>query len=242
MTVAHILSHSSNVGTITLAELLGKDRLSRWIDRFGFGQQDRHRLPGETPGIVLPPDELVGLDDRQRADRPRASPSRRCRWQPPTRRSRTAASGRSRTSSTASSTASGRRRAQGGSSRARDRRAAADRCCSDVVAEGTGTEAAVPGYQVAGKTGTAAEAGPAGGYSTRSTSRRSSGFVPATKPRLVILVTVDEPQGAIWGGSSRRRRSADREFDLQYLEVPPDDAAARVRRERPRYAPAATRR
>src|SRR5206468_6541063 len=38
-TVAQILAHSSNVGAITLAELLGKDRLSSWISRFGFGHE-----------------------------------------------------------------------------------------------------------------------------------------------------------------------------------------------------------
>src|SRR5215204_3673883 len=60
MTVAHILSHSSNVGAITLAQKLGKDRLSRWISRFGFGRKTGIGYPGEARGFVLDPDEWSG--------------------------------------------------------------------------------------------------------------------------------------------------------------------------------------
>ena len=50
MTVAQILAHSSNVGAITLAQLLGEDRLARWISRFGFGQRTGIDFPGESAG------------------------------------------------------------------------------------------------------------------------------------------------------------------------------------------------
>ena len=69
MTVRQILSESSNVGTITIAEKLGGSELASWIDRFGFGsktgvgaarREPRHRASART---------LVGLDDRHRADR-----------------------------------------------------------------------------------------------------------------------------------------------------------------------------
>jgi hypothetical protein len=81
----------------------------------------------------------------------------------------------------------------------------------------------LPGYEVAGKTGTAAKPDPVtGGYSTSKYVASFVGIVPASKPRLVILVTVDEPQGAIWGGvvAAPAFREIAR-FDLQYLEVPP---------------------
>ena len=52
LTVDQILSQSSNVGTITLAEKLGATRLSQWISRFGFGHLTGIDFPGETPGIV----------------------------------------------------------------------------------------------------------------------------------------------------------------------------------------------
>ena len=92
----------------------------------------------------------------------------------------------------------------------------------NVVAEGTGTLAAVPGYLVAGKTGTAAKPDSLGGYSSRYVAS-FVGMVPASHPRLVILVAVDEPQGAIWGGVVAAPAFAQiAKFDLQYLEVPPD--------------------
>ncbi len=93
----------------------------------------------------------------------------------------------------------------------------------DVVIEGTGTLADVPGYQVAGKTGTAAKPDPWGGYSDSRYIASFVGFVPASKPRLVILVTVDEPHGAIFGGMIAAPVFQEiAKFDLQYLEVPPD--------------------
>ena len=64
----------------------------------------------------------------------------------------------------------------------------------DVVVEGTGQEAALPGYQVAGKTGTAAKPDASGGYSKSDYVASFVGVVPATSPRLVVLVTVDEPR------------------------------------------------
>jgi cell division protein FtsI/penicillin-binding protein 2 len=87
---------------------------------------------------------------------------------------------------------------------------------------GTGSLAAVPGYHVAGKTGTAQKPIP-GGYSTSKYVASFVGFVPATKPRLVILVTVDEPHDAIWGGVvAAPAFQSIAQFALQYLEVPPD--------------------
>jgi cell division protein FtsI/penicillin-binding protein 2 len=97
----------------------------------------------------------------------------------------------------------------------------------DVVAEGTGMYAAMPGYQVAGKTGTAQKPDASGGYATGRYVASFVGIVPASRPRFVILVTVDEPRGAIWGGvvAAPAFQQIAR-FDLQYLEVPPDAAPA----------------
>jgi cell division protein FtsI/penicillin-binding protein 2 len=95
----------------------------------------------------------------------------------------------------------------------------------NVVAEGTGTLAEVPGYQVAGKTGTAAKPDAQGGYSNTRYVASFVGVVPASRPRLVILVSVDEPRGAIWGGVVAAPAFAQiAKFDLQYLDggVQPD--------------------
>jgi cell division protein FtsI/penicillin-binding protein 2 len=95
----------------------------------------------------------------------------------------------------------------------------------NVVAEGTGTLAHVPGYNVAGKTGTAAKPDPkTGGYSTSKYVASFVGIVPATAPKLVILVTVDEPHGAIFGGTVAApvfEKIA--RFAVQYLSIPPDN-------------------
>jgi cell division protein FtsI (penicillin-binding protein 3) len=92
-----------------------------------------------------------------------------------------------------------------------------------VVLEGTGTEAAIPGYTVAGKTGTAAKIDSSGRYSTSDYVASFVGMVPATKPRLVIMVMVDEPSGSYYGGevAAPAFRQIAR-FNLQHLEVPPD--------------------
>jgi cell division protein FtsI/penicillin-binding protein 2 len=95
----------------------------------------------------------------------------------------------------------------------------------NVVAEGTGTLAEVPGYQVAGKTGTASKPDAHGGYSDSRYVASFVGVVPASRPRLVILVSVDEPKGAIWGGVvAAPAFSQIAKFGLQYLDggIQPD--------------------
>ena len=95
----------------------------------------------------------------------------------------------------------------------------------DVVSAegGTGAAAAVPGYTVAGKTGTAAKPDP-GGYSTSKYVASFVGVVPAKDPRLVVLVSIDEP-GAIWGGVVAAPAFADiARSSLVELEVAPDSS------------------
>ncbi|HSP72619.1 MAG TPA: penicillin-binding transpeptidase domain-containing protein, partial [Gaiellaceae bacterium] len=92
----------------------------------------------------------------------------------------------------------------------------------NVVADGTGTEAQIPGYRVAGKTGTAQVPGPSG-YTTGKYVASFVGYVPASKPRLVVLVKVQEPTRAIFGGVVAAPAFAEiARFCLQYLEIPPD--------------------
>ena len=87
---------------------------------------------------------------------------------------------------------------------------------------GTGAAAELPGYSVAGKTGTAQKPGPSG-YMPGQYVATFVGIVPERSPRLVVLVTVDEPHGAYYGGVVAAPAFAQiASFDLQYLEVPPD--------------------
>jgi len=219
--VAQILAHSSNIGAITLAELLGKARLSRWISRFGFGHTTGVDFPGESPGIVLPPEKWSGstignvpigqgiaVTPVQMAAAYAAIANKGI-WSRPHLVDHVAGGGRPSLHR----------------HRMVSKRVAAEvmAMLKDVVAEGTGQFAAIPGYQVAGKTGTAQKPDSHGGYATDRYVASFVGIVPASRPRLVVLVTVDEPQGAIWGGvvAAPAFQQLAR-FDLQYLEVSPD--------------------
>jgi len=69
-----------------------------------------------------------------------------------------------------------------------------------VLEGGTGTKAALDGFEVAGKTGTAQKVDEHGGYAARKRIASFVGFVPAEDPRLVLLVIVDEPEANVYGG------------------------------------------
>ena len=72
---------------------------------------------------------------------------------------------------------------------------------------GTGTEAAIDGYTLAGKTGTANKIDPkTGTYSESAYVASFVGFAPANDPKLLVTVTVDEPKGGIYGGERRGAR------------------------------------
>src|SRR6185503_5560459 len=91
------------------------------------------------------------------------------------------------------------------------------------VTEGTGRRAAVPGYRVAGKTGTAEKVIPGVGYSPTARMANFVGLVPARRARLVCLVLLDEPHGLTHGGDvAAPVFSAVMKQALLYLGVPPD--------------------
>jgi cell division protein FtsI/penicillin-binding protein 2 len=90
----------------------------------------------------------------------------------------------------------------------------------------TGNAAAIPGYTVAGKTGTAQVPGPHG-YTAGKYVASFVGMVPVKKPRLVVLVVVNEPTRGIFGGTvAAPAFAAIAKFDLQHLQVPPDHPVA----------------
>jgi cell division protein FtsI (penicillin-binding protein 3)/stage V sporulation protein D (sporulation-specific penicillin-binding protein) len=219
--VRQIVEYSSNIGTISVAQRLGEGRLSSWVDRFGFGKLTGIDFPGESPGFALPLDQWSGSTIG-------TVPIGHGIAVTPIQMARAYAA-----------VANGGRLVEphlieriGGVTVAHPRgkrilsTAVSDQMLSllrGVVLEGTGTEAAVPGYTVAGKTGTAAKIDPDGTYSTSRYVASFVGLVPATKPRLVVMVMVDEPRGAFYGGEVAAPAFKEiARFNLQHLEVPPD--------------------
>jgi cell division protein FtsI (penicillin-binding protein 3) len=91
-----------------------------------------------------------------------------------------------------------------------------------VVSNGTGACAAVPGYTVAGKTGTARKALPQGGYSD-TTMASFIGYVPANNPRLAAIVVLDEPKNQYGGAAAAPVFSEIMQFAITQYRVPPDD-------------------
>jgi cell division protein FtsI (penicillin-binding protein 3) len=221
MTVDEIISMSSNVGTITLAQLLGSERLAAWVERFGFGTETGIDFPGETPGIVPPLEKWSGstIGTLPIGHGVAVTPVQMAAAYA------TVANGGVWLRPHVVARVGDVERPAAAARRVLEPRVAHQvmAMMRDVVVEGTGQEAALPGYQVAGKTGTAAKPDPSGGYSTSDYVASFVGVVPATNPRLVVLVTVDEPRGAIWGGVVAAPAFAEiARFGLQYLEIPPD--------------------
>ena len=225
MSVKDILAQSSNIGTITVAEKLGPNELASWIDRFGFGHQTGVDYPGESSGLVLPVEKWSGSTigtvpiGQGIAVTPLQMVSAYA----------TIGNGGVRVTphlvgKIGTKRVQGARKTRVVSTHTADRMMAMFR---DVVLEGTGTQAAIPGYTVAGKTGTAQKA-EHGRYVTKYVAS-FVGLVPAKNPRLAILVMVDEPHGDIYGGSVAAPAFRDiARFDLQYLEVPPDAPETRT--------------
>jgi cell division protein FtsI (penicillin-binding protein 3) len=220
MTVAQILQRSSNVGAITIAErYLGETGLKRWMARFGFGRRTGIDLPGESPGLLpsywsgstignVPIGQGVSVTSIQLAS-VYAAIANGGEWIEPHLVDHVLGDAPARP----------RRRRVLEPGVDRELRAMLKGVVSD---QGTAARAAIPGYTVAGKTGTAQKPGPHG-YIPGAYVATFVGMVPASNPRLVVLVSVDQPQGGIYGGVVAAPAFEQiASFDLQYLEVPPD--------------------
>jgi cell division protein FtsI (penicillin-binding protein 3) len=227
-TVRKILQESSNVGTVTIARMAGKTLVSKWIDRFGFGHTTGVDLPGEAPGILLPPDKWydssignipigqgIAVTPMQMAAMYSAIANRGVLVQPHVVK---------RIEGEPKPDVSSRRILDAGIDRE------LVNMLKGVIdtATGTGTRAAVPGYTVAGKTGTAQKALAHGlGYSTRNYVASFVGFLPADDPQVEVLVVVDSPRGNIFGGYVAAPAFQEIATSLtQLLAIPPDRAVS----------------
>ena len=216
LSVAEILAQSSNVGSVMIGLKLGKQRFDKWVRRFGFGKTTGIGLPGEAGGIVPKPKQYSGssLGNLPIGQGLAVTPLQMAAGY-----SAIANGGvMHRPHVVAGETDAGRRVVS------RDTAGKVSRMLEGVLAAGgTAQEASVPGYELAGKTGTAQKPDPkTGGYSEFKFFSSFIGFAPARNPRLMIAVMVDEPAGQYYGGEVAAP-AFERivEFALPYLRIPP---------------------
>jgi cell division protein FtsI (penicillin-binding protein 3) len=221
MTVAQILARSSNIGAVTIGLKIGAEKYSRWIDRFGFGRPTGVQFPAEEQGIVPKLDEYSGST---MGNLPMGQGLSVTPMQMVAGYTAIADGGIlkrpqliERVGEHRVPEPKGRRVIEAGVA------AQVREMLEGVLAPGgTASEVSVPGYTLAGKTGTA-QVAENGGYSETKYVASFIGFAPAQNPKLLAAVIVDQPQGEIYGGSVAAPAFGKiAAFALPYLGVAPE--------------------
>ncbi len=223
---AQVIQKSSNIGAAKTGMALGEHRLYRYLQAFGFGQRTEIDLPGEGVGLVRDPKDWgrrsvasisigqeIGVTPLQMVSavaaiandgmlmKPyvvseiRDADNHILRQVPPQTKRRVISPETARS---------------------------VTKILEGVVTDGTGTNAAIPGFRVAGKTGTAQKIDPrTGAYSASRFVASFTGYAPADNPQLAMIVVIDEPQGDTQGGAvAAPVFSRVGEQVLSYLGVP----------------------
>ncbi|MEY2533638.1 MAG: hypothetical protein QOF29_1548, partial [bacterium] len=222
LTTSEILAESSNVGAIKVGLKMGKKSFDAWVRRFGFGKPTGVDLPGEERGIVLPVSQYSGSS---MGNLPIGQGIAVTPMQMASAYAAIANGGVLRPPQVV-------RRVDGEPvSTPKGRRVISERTSLQLrtmlegafAPGGTASEVSIPGYKLAGKTGTANKIDPTSGeYSKAAYVASFIGFAPALHPELLIAVVVDEPQGAIYGGEIAAPAFGKiASFALPYLRIPP---------------------
>jgi len=206
LTFQQIIKVSSNIGALKVGEKIGKERLYKYICAFGFGEKTQIGLPGEAKGIVHHPrywapialdtisfGQGISVTGIQLASALSAIANGGVLMKPTVVERITNEKGETVQSFQPKPI----RRVLS------ERGARAVAAMLEVTTEkgGTGAGAVPAGYEVAGKTGTAQKVDARwGGYADDRYVSAFMGFAPADEPKMVLLVVVDEPQGANYGG------------------------------------------
>jgi len=203
MTLGDIVAESSNIGAVMVADRLGAPALATYLARFGLGRATGVGFPGESNGIILPLDQWNDtiLATTAYGQGIAATPLQMVsvystiandgRWvQPKLVRGTIGPDG----SLEPSEPAPTRRVVSAGTARM------VTRMLAYAVQDGTGTNAQIPGYQVAGKTGTARiPTGDGSGYLEGQYIASFIGYLPAGDPEVVVAAILDRP-AAVYGG------------------------------------------
>lgn len=238
MTATGILAKSSNVGTLMLAQQVGPDAFAAELTKYGLGQKSGIQLPADSAGLVppqsqwssttfanLPIGQGLSMTLVQMADMYQGIANGGLRI-PPTIVAATSKGGKNaalpaRTPVRELSTASAstlldmlRGTIQGG----------------DLMHDGTAPSAAINGYQVAGKTGTAQQVDSACGcYSDTKVNATFAGIVPADNPQFVIAIMLDAPRPGSEGGTSAAPLFHNiAAYTMRAFDIPPSASKAPI--------------
>ena len=246
LTPTQILAYSSNIGTAKIAQDLGKKELYRAFRRFGFGERTGLRVPGETAGILRHYRRWYEIDTAAVSFGQGMSVTN---VQLATAMSAIANGGRLMQPMLVRRMSDGHG-ATIEENKPRVRRQVVPRRVAKLVGQmltavtepgGTAIEAAVDGYLVAGKTGTAQKADYVhGGYAKDKWLASFIGFAPADRPSVVISVVIDEPVIAHYGGTVAGpvfRRIA--EVTLRHMGIAPEGRQAVLAKKKEQRVPAA---
>ncbi|HEY8926955.1 MAG TPA: penicillin-binding protein 2, partial [Polyangia bacterium] len=228
LTVAEIFKFSSNIGATKVARRLGRERFADALGRFGFGRPTGIGLPGERAGLLRPVEKWgdIGFANVSFGQGLTVTP-----LQVVAAMSAIAAGGVYHPPRIITRVV----RRDGSEEPLPERpavRVISERAAAEMTTimegvtqvGGTARAAAVDGYVVAGKTGTAQKVS-GGHYDSSKWVSSFIGFVPSEAPRVAIAVMVDEPQGAHLGGAVAAPIFKEiAEQALRYLHVPPSPA------------------
>jgi cell division protein FtsI (penicillin-binding protein 3) len=222
LTTAQILAQSSNIGADLIAARLGRVRFDHWVRTFGFGKPTGIDLSGEEAGIVP---QLKQYSGSSMGNLPIGQGLAVTPIQMATAYAAIANGGILRPPHVIEKVGERQVHAPRGHRIITPAVAASLRSMLEGVLGpgGTASEASIPGYKLAGKTGTAQKPDPVnGGYSKDKFVASFVGFAPANHPRLLVAVMVDEPQGEIYGGLVAAPAFQEiTRFALPYLGIPP---------------------
>jgi cell division protein FtsI/penicillin-binding protein 2 len=221
LTTSGILKESSNVGAIMIGQRLGATDFDKWVRRFGFGKPTGIDLPGEEQGIVLNVKDYSGAS---MGNLPIGQGIAVTPMQMATAYAAIANGGILRAPHIVEDV--GTRPAakpQGHRIISEATAASLRRMLEGVLGPGgTASGASIDGYVMAGKTGTAEKPDETGGYSKTKFVSSFVGFAPARRPKLLVAVMVDEPQGDIYGGTVAAPAFKEiTSFALNYLKIAP---------------------
>ncbi len=226
LSVTEIVTYSSNIGTILIQDELGNELFHEYLGRFGLGNPSGLDFPGEAGGVLRPVEDWcattcgastaigyrVSVTALQMASAYAAIANDGLWVRPHLVREIVDGEGARRP------TMAEKRPVVTADTAARMRAMLAG-----VVAEGTGTAAAVPGYRAGGKTGTTKRYDPVLIYDHDDVVASFIGMAPIDDPRLVVAVVIDTPAGGEFGGQVAAPAFAEiMRAALHQLGVPPD--------------------